>query len=91
METLHYTIEVRDKDNKPYINNKGNKVVNAFKFTSNKVDEKSVMFECLDIYNNYRAITGSENVNIHVSRFNELTKTYQLLFSYGREKRFIKH
>lgn len=91
METLYYTVEVKDKNNKLFIDSAGNKVTNRFKFTDN-TNKDFIQLVCEDTFKAYQAITGSNNINISVSRYSDLTETYMTLYTYyGKDKRFVKH
>lgn len=92
METLYYyTVEVKDKNNKLFIDSEGNAVTNRFKFTDN-TNKESIQSVCEDTFKAYQAITGSDNINISVSRYSDWVDTYMTLYTYyGNKRRFVKH
>ena len=90
---LHYEIEVRDSMGKPYINEKGFKVVNSFKFKDEENDENLIQLICQNLAMNYTAISKSDSfIYIKVSCHNKISNTYPILYSfYANENRFVKH
>lgn len=92
MKKLHYTVEVRDKDFKLYKDSRGLNVM-GFTFEEEEQDENLVHLICQYNFKKYQAVCkeGSD-INIEVRYFNEITKTYPLLYSfYGGENKFIEH
>lgn len=88
---LIYSVEVRDKNDKLFINSAGNKV-RPFKFEDEEQDENFVALICYDTFTQYKAISGSDNINISVQVRNSLTGSYMTLYSYdGRTGKFTKH
>lgn len=88
-----YTVEVRDKNNKPYKDKNGKKVVNAFKNTIEDID-KSLMKKTLEnICNNYEAVCKEGSIiNIEVKKYDNISYTYMTLYSYyGLDKKFVEH
>ena len=92
MKKLHYTVEVRDKDFKLYKDSRGLNVT-GFTFEDEEISETLAETVCKTEFRKYQAVCkeGSE-INIEVRYFNEVTKTYPLLYSfYGGENKFVKH
>jgi len=92
MKPLKYYITVRDKNGKLYKTEKGNKV-SEFKFEDKESDENLIHLICLNTFEQYKTICKKGSIiDIEVRYFNELTRSYPLLYSfYGAENRFIKH
>lgn len=91
MNTLHYQIEVRNNIGNYFKDEQGRSVTSMFKYQTPELDDKSVEFTCINLFNAYKAITASDNINIDVRCKSEITDSYPCLYSfYGRVKKFIK-
>lgn len=91
--TLHYTIEIRDKEGKRYINKNGNKIIKIAEFKSDETNENLIGIICEHEVDKFKSVCkeGSQ-IDVEVRYHNEFTETYPLLYSYyGCEKKFIKH
>jgi hypothetical protein len=91
MKKLYYYVTVRDKEGNLYKTDKGLKVLD-FRFEDTEENESLVQLICEQEAAKYKAITGSENIDIEVRKDNNYLKVKQLVYSYyAREKRFVKH
>lgn len=92
MDKLYYDIEIRDKNNKPFVNDKGHPLLNCFKFETQELSKEDVEKQCILAFLNYKAITGNSNIMITVTYLNPISGTHPVLYTYwGKENKFIKH
>lgn len=92
MKDFKYSIEVRDENNKQFMDVTTGKKAGYFHFYEKEEDENFVKLICEREFRNYRAISGSSNINIEVSVLNSFTRSYMVLYSfYGAENKFVKH
>lgn len=92
MKKLHFSVIIRDKEGKLYKNSRGLNVT-SFHFEEDERDADRVERKCKSEFLDYQAICkeGSQ-IDIEVRYFNELSRTYPLLYSfYGAENKLIKH
>jgi len=92
MKKLHYRIEIRDCNGKPYKTDKGSKIL-SFDFTGEEEDETIIHLICQRTFEDYKAVCKENSqINIEVTYFNDISKTFCCLYSfYGGENKFIKH
>jgi hypothetical protein len=91
--TLHYTVEIRNKEGKRYLTKNGNKIIKLAEFTSEEKDENLVHLVCEYEVDKFKSVCkeGSQ-IDVEVRYYNKFIETYPLLYSYyGDEKRFVKH
>lgn len=86
MKPLRYSITIRDKNSKLYKTEKGINVLD-FNFEDKESDENIIHLICLNTFEKYKAICKKGSIiDIEVRYFNELTRSYPLLYSfYGAE------
>jgi len=91
--TYYYDIELRDKDDKLYVNPRGNNMVSrTFQFTDD-TQEEFIHLVCQRTAENYKTVCkeGTE-VNIEVRTLDKISNTYPTAYSfYSAENRFVKH
>lgn len=60
---LHYRVQVRDKENKMYVDKRTKRKVDAFEFEEDDLGEAMTELVCAHSFYQYSAITGSDNRN----------------------------
>jgi len=91
MENNLYSIyvEIGKKDGAKFYTKDGSKVPHI-QFQETIYRDFEVY--CSRLFRQFEAISDTDNINISVMYFSEMTKTYPVLYSYyGKEKRFITH
>jgi hypothetical protein len=90
---LHFSVTVRQTNGKLFQHKDGGGV-GPFQFQKNLGYEATMAIEswCKQYTKDFEAITGSNNINVEVSEFDSISRTYPSLYSYyGKEERFVKH
>ncbi len=92
MKKLFYSIEVRNKDSKPYKTSTGQKVID-FTFEDDISNEPFVEVICRNEFAKYQAVCKEGSlIDIEVRLIDEISNTYSVLYSfYGAENKFVKH
>ena len=93
MKTLHFRVEVRDKDGSLYKDMNGNNITSVCDVEGSNFGEELTQFTCENMVEKFESFCkeGSK-INIEVRYFDSITETYPSLYSYyGAEKRFVKH
>lgn len=89
----YYDIELRDKEDKLYVNPRGNKMTSrTFQFTD-ETQKEFIHLVCQRTAENYKTVCKEgTTVNIDVRTFNKLTNSYPITYSfYSAENKFIEH
>lgn len=89
-ENYHIRIEVRDDNGKLILDENGNKQI-AISYDVEMLTD-NMEFNLRHLANVLKTWMPNRQINIEVSVFNTISRTYMTMFSfYAEEQRFVKH